>query len=76
MDQRSYHTRAAPGPDIPLDQRVKRLERQFAELTAGIRTWVETHNKEQKRWRETHASDTDAMQDHLYALDQKVRSLE
>lgn len=76
MDQRSYHQRAGIAPDPPLDQRVKTLERLYADLAAGIRAWVEVHNKEQKRWRETHAADTDAMQDHIYALDQKVRNLE
>lgn len=76
MDRTSYARRAAE-PNLPtVEQRLASLEAWNKGLRSALETWVLEHERRDKRWRETHAGDHDAMTDHLYALDAQIRRLQ
>lgn len=76
MDRASYAQRAGPGPRPTMDQRLANLE-MFARAVKGfLQGWTKDHKEEEARWRETHAAAHEALQDHVYALDQKIRRIE
>lgn len=76
MDRHAYARRAAE-PHIPtVEERLASLESWRSALRAALEDWVKEHNRVEKRKWETHAAAHEAMQDHIYALDQRLRRAE
>lgn len=76
MDRVTDRERAAPPPLPTIEQRLANLESWAKSLRASLETWVLEHERRDKRWRETHAGDHEALSDHVYALDQQIRRLQ
>lgn len=76
MDRHAYARRAAE-PHIPtVEQRIASLETWRKAIQEALEKWVVEHNVRTKRKWETHDAAHEAMQDHIFALDQRIRRVE
>lgn len=76
MDRHAYARRAAE-PHIPtVEERIASLETWRSALREALETWTREHNRIEKRKWEAHDAAHDAMQDHIYALDTRIRRAE
>lgn len=76
MDRTSYARRAAEPSPPTVEQRLASLETWAKGTRNALEVWVREHERRDKRWRETHAGDHEALSDHVYALDQQIRRLQ
>lgn len=76
MDRHAYARRAAE-PHIPtVEERLASLEAWRKALREALEAWVKEHNGIERRKWETHNAAHEAMQDHIFALDQRIRRAE
>ena len=76
MDRRAYGRRAADTALPTTAERLASLEAWRKAFKEALEAWVVEHNRIEKRKWETHRADHDALTDHVYALDEKLRRIE